>query len=140
MIVPRPPLTFANIVAPIIVSGLFITTMSMVRELNRQKLSALLIAGAGAVYYGGGFGWWEVVFCALFLWLAFRGFENYRYIGVGWALHVVWDILHHLYGQSILPFLPLSSVGCAICDTGIALWYFIGAPSLRRAPKRVPIT
>jgi hypothetical protein len=58
------------------------------------------------------------------------GLENYRYIGAGWTLHIVWDILHHLYGQSILPFIPLSSAGCAICDAGIAAWYFMGAPTI----------
>ena len=82
------------------------------------------------MYFGGGFGWWEVAFCALFIWLAYRGIENYRFIGAAWMLHVGWDILHHLYGRPILPFLPLSSQGCAICDTGIAIWYFLGAPPL----------
>jgi Family of unknown function (DUF6010) len=137
IIIPRPPITLANIVAPICVSGLFIAAMSMLREPNRKKVSALLIAGAGTAYYGGGFGWWEVAFCALFLWLAFRGLENYRYVGIAWTLHIVWDILHHLYGHSILPFLPLSSLGCAICDAGIAGWYFMGAPSLIRPPKQL---
>jgi hypothetical protein len=130
MVVPRPAITVPSIVAPIVVSALFVLAMAMVREPNRKKLSALLIAGAGSVYYGAGFGWWEVGFCALFIWLAFRGLEAYRYIGIGWTLHIVWDILHHLYGQPILPFLPLSSFGCAVCDAGIALWYFLGAPSI----------
>lgn len=39
-----------------------------------------------------------------------------------------------------VPFVPLSSAGCAICDTALALWYFQGAPSifvwLRRASDR----
>jgi hypothetical protein len=68
-----------------------------------------------------------VAFCALLTWLAFRGLEDYRYIGAGWVLHIGWDVLHHLYAGSILPFVPLSSLGCAICDTGIAAWYFLGA-------------
>lgn len=130
IIVPRPPLTSANILAPIVVSGLFVSAMSLVYEPDRRKLSALLIAGAGAVYFGAGFGWWEVAFCGLLTWLAFRGLDDYRYIGLGWVLHIGWDILHHLYGRSILPFVPLSSAGCAICDTGIAIWYFLGARSL----------
>ena len=130
MIVPRPPLTPVNVVAPVVVSAVFIAAMSLLREPNRQKLSALLIAGAGAVYFGAGFGWWEVAFWALLTWLAFRGSEDYRYIGIAWVLHIAWDVLHHLYGRSILPFLPLSSAGCAICDTGIAIWYFLGARSI----------
>jgi hypothetical protein len=131
-LVPRPQLALPNIIAPLVVSPLFIPAMSLLREPDRKRLSALLIADAGAVYFGAGFGWWEVGFCALFTWLAFKGWNDYRFVGIGWLLHIGWDILHHLYGRSILPFLPLSSAGCAICDTGIAIWYFVGAPSFRR--------
>lgn len=137
IVAQRPPMTIANILAPMIVSALFVSAMSLLREPDRHKLSALLIAGAGAVYFGGGFGWWEVAFCGLLTWLSFRGLENYSYIAVGWLIHIGWDVLHHLYGRSILPFLPLSSAGCAICDTGIAIWYFLGAPSLWRRSGKV---
>ncbi len=130
MIVPRPELTLPNIVGPVVTSALFIAAMSLLREPKRQRLSALFIAGAGGVYFGAGFGWWEVAFYALFTFLAFKGWSDYRFVGLGWVLHVVWDVLHHLYGRSILPFLPLSSAGCAICDTGIAIWYFLGARSV----------
>lgn len=34
-------------------------------------------------------------------------------------------------GQPILPFAPISSFGCAICDPVIALWCFAGGPSIR---------
>jgi Family of unknown function (DUF6010) len=129
ILIQRPPITIANIVAPVIVSALFVSAISLLREPARHRLSALPIAGAGAVYFGAGFGWWEVVFCGLLTWLSFRGLDNYNYIAIGWLMHIGWDVLHHLYGRSILPFVPLSSAGCAICDTGIALWYFLGAPS-----------
>ena len=29
----------------------------------------------------------------------------------------------------IVPFFPMSSAGCAICDLGLAVWYFSGARS-----------
>ena len=125
-----PPLDMLNVVLPIVVAGLFIVAMSLLREPSRRNLSTLLIAGAGATYFGGSFGFWEVGFCALFTWLAFKGLSDYRFVGVGWLVHVAWDILHHLYGRPILPLVPLSSAGCAICDTGLALWYFLGAPSI----------
>src|SRR5262249_35086219 len=56
--------------------------------------------------------------------------RSYRFIGIGWLLHTGWDILHHLYGNPLLPFDPTSSLGCAICDPVIAAWCFAGAPSL----------
>src|SRR6266481_177631 len=49
---------------------------------------------------------------------------------IGWLLHTGWDILHHLYGNPVLPFDATSSLGCAICDPVIAAWCFAGAPSL----------
>jgi hypothetical protein len=127
-----PQIGMANIIAPVIVSGIFIALTSLFKEPTRQQFSALMIAGAGFVYFGGGFRFWEVGYGALFLWLAFRSLTDYRFVGVGWMLHVGWDILHHLYGRPILPFIPLSSLGCAICDTGIAVWYFLEAPSIWR--------
>ena len=130
-----PSLGFPNVIIPIVVAGVFIAAMSLLKEPDRRHLSALFIAGAGATYFGGGFGFWEVGFCALFMWLAFRALKDYRFAGVGWVLHIGWDILHHLYGHPILPFVPLSSAGCAICDTGIAIWYFLGAPSIIRRPS-----
>jgi hypothetical protein len=51
----------------------------------------------------------------------------YRFIGIGWLLHTAWDTVHHLYGTPIVPFVLLSSFGCAICDLALALWYFQGA-------------
>ena len=138
--IPRQPITLTHIIAPIVVASLFIVIMSRLNDRMRQRVSALLIAGAGAVYFGGGFGWWEVAFCALFTFFAYRGLDSYRYIGMAWVLHVGWDILHHLYGHSILPMVPLSSAGCAICDSVIALWYFLGArPLLVRRSSPLPI-
>lgn len=57
-----------------------------------------------------------------------------------WMLHVAWDMVHHLYGQAILPYVPLSSLGCAICDTGIAIWYFLGAPSVWKTAGKASAT
>lgn len=61
---------------------------------------------------------------------AYRGLRSYGFIGIGWLLHTGWDVLHHLYGNPIVPFVPDSSFGCAICDPVITLWCFAGAPSV----------
>ena len=37
---------------------------------------------------------------------------------------------HHLPYHPIVPFIPDSSAGCAISDSALALWYFLGAPSV----------
>src|SRR5271154_3655568 len=72
---------------------------------------------------------WEMAFCTVVAICAYNGLRSYRFIGIGWLLHTAWDILHHLYGHPIIPFLPTSSFGCAVCDPVIALWCFAGAPS-----------
>ena len=117
-------------IAPLGVALLIIAACSLLKEPDRQSFSAIFVAGAGAAYLNGGLGVWEFAFCALITFLAFRGLKNYRAIGIAWLLHTVWDAVHHLYGNPIVPFIPTSSAGCAICDIGLAVWYLYQAPSI----------
>ena len=91
---------------------------------------AIMIGGAGAAYLNGGLGPWEFAFTAVVTYCAYKGLHSYHFIGIGWLLHSGWDVMHHLYGNPIVPFAPTSSLGCAICDPVIALWCFTGAPSV----------
>jgi hypothetical protein len=123
-------LTTTVLLPPFLVALALIGAMSLLREPSRQKFSAIFLAGAGAAYLSGGFGIFEFGFCAVITYLAYRGLENYRAIGFGWVLHTCWDIAHHYYGNPIVPFQPSSSIGCAVCDLGLAAWYFAQAPSI----------
>lgn len=134
---PRPELTPVHIISPLFIAAVWIAAFSAIKEPGRQNLSALMIAGAGAAYLNGGLGVWEFAFCALLTFMAYRGLKDYRFIGAAWILHAGWDILHHLYGNPIVPFVPLSSAGCAICDLGLAAWYWLGAPSIYTRFRRV---
>jgi hypothetical protein len=125
----RPGLTLIDSLSPLVVAGIFILLCSLLKEPGRRNFSAIMLAGAGAAYLGGGLGVWEFGFCALMTFVAYRGLQDYRFIGAGWVLHTMWDVVHHLYGNPIVPFVPMSSAGCAICDLGLAAWYFAGAPS-----------
>ncbi len=125
----RPPFTLPLMISPLVVAGVFILLCGLLKEPARRRFSAIMIAGAGAAYLGGGFGVWEFGFCALITFIAYRGLQDYRFTAAGWVLHTLWDVAHHLYGNPIVPFLPMSSAGCAICDLGLAAWYFAGAPS-----------
>jgi Family of unknown function (DUF6010) len=119
-----------QVLAPILVGVLFICACSLLREPNRLNFMSIMIAGAGAAYLGGGLGKWEFAFTTVMTYVAYRGLGSYNFIGVGWLLHTGWDVMHHLYGNPIIPFLPSSSLGCAICDPVIAIWCFAGAPSV----------
>ena len=125
-----PEFTLKVVLAAIAIAIIFITLMSLVKEPHRQKINALFIAGAGAVYWSGGLGVWEFMFGTVMLFVAYKGMKHYYFIGIGWLLHTTWDILHHLYGNPIVYLEPSSSAGCAVCDPILAIWFFMGAPSV----------
>ena len=126
------PTTMLDVGGPIAVAAVYCFLSGFIREPARQQFNAVMIAGAGAAYFNGGLGPWELAFATLMVPVAFMGLKSYRYIGLGWLLHTCWDVMHHRYGTPIIPFVPDSSFGCAICDPFIALWCFAGAPSLLR--------
>ena len=127
---PATALSTPQLISPVFVGLIWIGAFSLMKEPLRQRLSAIMIAGAGAAYLSGGLGIWEFAACVCFTFLAYRGLTEYRFIGIGWFLHTCWDIVHHLYGNPIISFAPSSSAGCAICDLVLAIWYFSGAPSV----------
>lgn len=125
-----PEFTWLNAIAAIGIAFVFISIMSLVKEPTRQKLNAIIIAGAGGVYWSGGLGVAEFIFGSIMLVVAFKGLKHYYFIGIGWLLHTGWDIMHHLYGDPIVFLEPSSSAGCAVCDPILAIWFFLGAPSI----------
>ncbi|MDG9669526.1 DUF6010 family protein [Hahella sp. CR1] len=123
------PLAFH--VGPLLSALPFIIVMSLLPPKLRQQLNSLLISGAGSAYLsGGGFGVWELPFVFIMTGIGLLGLKNIRWVGMGWLLHSVWDVLHHAYGNPIWPFMPSSSWGCMIFDAAIAIWFLIGAPSI----------
>ena len=125
-----PEFTVLNAVAAAGIAFIYIFLSSLIREPERQKVSAVIVAGAGAAYLSGGLGMWEFAFCTLMTFVAYKGLTNYSFIGIGWLLHTAWDVTHHLYGNPIVPFEPASSAGCAVCDSILDLWFFAEAPSV----------
>jgi hypothetical protein len=106
----------------------FILLMSALKEPTRQKFNAILVAGAGAAYLNGGLGLWELVYVAVATVVAYQGLRSYRFIALAWWMHAGWDAVHHLYATPIWPWSPTSSAGCAVLDSLIAVWFFLGAP------------
>jgi len=126
-------LTLMDYVGPATGALLFVAIMSRVAEPTRRTLNAIILAGASGVYLSGGFGPWELIYPVIATPIAFRGLRSYRFIGIGWLLHASWDIVHHLWGNPIWPFMPSSAFGCLIFDSLIAPWFLIGAPSFLKA-------
>jgi hypothetical protein len=119
-----------DVLGPALGAVVFVLVMSLVREPARRRFNAIFVAGAGAAYLNGGLGLWEFPFIAVATAAAYLGLRSHRWIGVAWLLHAAWDVVHHLSGNPIWPWQPLSSFGCAVLDTGIALWFLAGAPSV----------
>lgn len=125
-----PEFTLLNAVVAAGIALVYILLSSLIKEPERQKVSAVIVAGAGAAYLSGGLGPWEFAFCTAMTFIAYKGLTNYTFIGIGWLMHTAWDITHHLYGNPIVPFEPASSAGCAVCDSIMAAWFFAGAPNV----------
>ena len=127
-----PPLQLADYLGPTFGAVVFVVLMSLVKEPTRRTFNAMLVGGAGGVYLSGGLGPWEVLYPFATIGIAWLGLRSHRYIGVAWLLHAGWDLVHHLSGNAIWPFMPTSSFGCLVFDTLIAIWFLAGAPSFRK--------
>lgn len=126
-----------SLIAPAIAGLVFIGLMSLVPEPARLRFNAILVAGAGSAYLNGGLGAWEFGYIALATAVAYKGLDSYRFIGIAWWMHTVWDAIHHFYATPIWPWFPQSSLGCAVMDAVIGVWFLLGArpiwPPLRRS-------
>ena len=129
-----------NAIGAIVIALIYIALNSLIKEPNRQKFNTIMMAGAGAAYFSSGLGMWELVFCGVITFLSFKGLTHYYFIGIAWVLHTCWDVVHHLYADPIVPFVPTSSAGCAICDLVLAAWFFFNAPSVFELIKKKRIT
>ncbi len=135
------PIHIADLAGPFVAAIAFVCVMSFVYEPARRNVNAILVAGAAGAYLSGGFGGWELVYPAVAGSVAYLGLRSYRYIGIAWLMHACWDLAHHLHGHAIWPFMPMSSFGCMVFDSVIAVWFLVGAPSLvgrsdRGEPRR----
>jgi len=139
----RPELVLPGVIAPAIAAVIFIAVMSAVKEPVRREFNAVAAAGFATLYANGGFGIWEIFYMALAVFPAYFGLRSYRWIGAAWMSHAGWDLMHHLYGNTLFHWAPSSSLGCFVMDALVALWFFAGAPSVyawakKRSQKLIP--
>jgi hypothetical protein len=111
-------------------AAVFVVIVSMVPEPYRQWSMALLLGLAAIVYLRHGLGRIEWLFAAAIGACAVAGVSSSPAIGLGWLLHTISDAWHHGIGRPITSRIPMSSFGCAVFDPLIAIWFFLGAPTL----------
>ena len=135
-----PSLLVIDYLGPVVSAVLFVLVMSLVKEPARRTFNAIFAAGAVGVYLSGGFGPWELLYPVIATPVVYLGLRSYRFIGLAWLMHSCWDIVHHLWGNPIWPFMPTSSFGCMIFDAFIAVWFLSGAPSVftLRTKSQIP--
>jgi hypothetical protein len=132
-------LSAMSVIGPLIGAAVFVALMSLVHEPARRTLNAVLVAGAAGVYLsGGGFGAWELLLPMVMTPIAYHGLVSYKSIGVAWFIHSAADAVHHLWGNPIWPFAPMSSLGCLIFDAAIGVWFIMGAPAVWRSRAAAP--
>jgi hypothetical protein len=136
MLMHTPPLQIMDYVGPAVGAVLFVLAMSLVREPARRQFNAVFVAGAGGAYLSGGLGPWELLYPAVTIPIVYLGLRSHRFIGVAWLMHSGWDLVHHLWGNPIWPFMPTSSFGCLIFDMVIAIWFLADAPTIVTFPSR----
>jgi hypothetical protein len=86
----------------VLISALFLLFRSLINSrttLAAENLTLRQQLALVAEYLSGGaLGKWEFAFTAVVTFCAYKGLQSYRFIGLGWILHTVWDITHHFYG------------------------------------------
>jgi hypothetical protein len=125
-----------DFVGPAVGAALFVVAMSLVKEPARRQFNAIFVAGAGGVYLSGGLGPWELLYPAVATPIAYLGLGSHRWIGIAWLMHSAWDVVHHLWGNPIWPFMPTSSFGCMLFDALIATWFLADAPAILPVARR----
>ncbi|HYC56650.1 MAG TPA: DUF6010 family protein [Candidatus Binatia bacterium] len=130
------PMNVMDWIGPAIGAIVFVLVMSLVREPARRNFNAVFVAGASGVYLSGGLGVWELLYPAALMPVVYLALRSHFYIGIAWLMHAAWDVVHHLYGNPIWPFMPTSSFGCMVLDSLIAIWFLAGAPSVFEALAR----
>src|SRR5262249_26328628 len=116
-------MTITDVLGPAIGACVFVLVMSLVSEPTRRTLNAGTVPGASGVHLRGGIRIWHLGDSVLVTPMVHRALKSFRYIGIAWLMHAVWDLLPHLWGNPIWPFMRTSSFGCFVFDSLIAVWF-----------------
>jgi len=117
-----PAVHALDVVGPAVAALFFILGISRFREPARRKIMAVMTAGFATAYVGGSFGTWELLYLVPASYVAYRALDSYYFVAVGWLMHPIWDLIHHFYGAPLWPWMPTSSIGCAVFDPIVGIY------------------
>ncbi len=119
-----------GVVSGLTIAALWVFGCSLLREPQRRVLNTLLIGVAAGAYGNHQFGPLEALGTLTLLFLGFLAFKDYRFLAAAWLVHTAIDVAHHLNGDPMFSYFPASSVGCAVTDPILAMWFWHGARPL----------
>ncbi len=108
----------------------FVAVVGLLKEPMRQKSMAIMVAMAGGIFAVPPYAIAGFAVGAVVAVMGYLGLRSYVFIGIGWLIHAGWDTVLHVNGHGLVGLGPASSLGCAIFDPMIALWFFMGAPTV----------
>ncbi len=121
--------TWPSAILSVVVGVASIVGIGFVDYQLRLNFASLMLAFCGGCYVNGPFGKIETVAGSLFFLCAFIGLYNPLWIGFGWLLHGISDTFHHYADYPLVHWVWFSSLGCAIIDPMLAIYFFMGAPT-----------
>ena len=129
-------LTLMFVLYNIVYAIVFIAAVSLIKEPIRQKAMAIMVAMAGGLFAVPPHAEWGFMVGAVIAVCGYFGLRFYSFIGIGWLLHAAWDTVRYHNDAGIVGQPPIASLGCAIFDPMIALWFFLGAPSIWKFARK----
>ena len=129
--------TAIGILAGLIMPAIWICGFSAVPEPQRRQVNCILVGVAASTYGNHSFGSIEAAGTIIVLTLGILGLSNYRWLGAAWLVHTGLDLAHHLVNDPMFGYFPSSSLGCAVTDPILALWFFAEAPDIRDVIKQL---
>ena len=115
---------------------LFATLVGALKEPVRQNAMAIMVGMAGGLFATPPHAELGFVVGSLIAVCAYFGLRSYKFIAIGWMLHAAWDTFRYSQGAGLVGQPPHASLGCAVFDPMIAVWFFLGAPSPWRPARR----
>jgi Family of unknown function (DUF6010) len=100
-------------------------------------VNCILVGLAASTYGNHSFGLIEAAGTLTVLTLGILGLGNYRWLGAAWLVHTGLDLAHHFVSDPMFRYFPASSLGCAVTDPILALWFFAEAPDIRDAIEQL---
>lgn len=119
-----------SVIVGIIAGLIIIVTVSLLKQLDKTAVYALILSAIGFLYVG--FTWTDITSLILtffqavfFLFMAYFGVKkNFNFLVAGYFLHGIWDLIYNLFPSSnLIP--PHYDLFCLSIDFAIGFYLLV---------------